>query len=85
MPGLGAVIGACCCPGCAWKGLAVGWFCGPMPGGTTWGCSTGSSSSAIGTGICCMVAGGRPNWVGGVVLAMPTGPRLTGRIMTFSN
>jgi hypothetical protein len=51
------------------------------------GCSTGLSSSStigIGIGIGCGWGGGCRNRLGGA-LTTPTGPRLTGRIITLSN
>jgi hypothetical protein len=84
MPGRGAVIGADA--GGGWYGIAPGTFCGPTPGGRTCGCSTGlSSSTGIGIGIGWKLGFGRLLNGGGGALATPTGPRLTGRIITLSN
>jgi hypothetical protein len=54
-----------------------------VPGGTTCGSTTGLSSSGTGIGICCIVTGRLLKAVG-VLTTGPTGPRLTGRIITRS-
>jgi hypothetical protein len=85
IPGLGAVITGAwpfagdCMPGT----LAVGTGGGTAPAGITCGSTTGSSSSGTGIGICCIVTGRLLNAVG-VLATGPTGPRLTGRIITRS-
>ena len=66
-------------------GIGPGTGAVATPGGYTCGCSTfGLSSSGIGMGICCIVTGRLLKGVG-VLAATPTGPRLTGKIITRSN